>query len=42
MRSLLISVYGVEAGELLPGIKVSNPELTGAALFKEGTRTLSW
>lgn len=34
--------YKVDATELLPGIRVSNPELTGAALFQEGARTLSW
>ena len=34
--------YGVAEKDLLPGIKVSNPELLDAALFKEGTKTLSW
>ncbi len=34
--------YKVDAAELLPGIRVSTPELTGAALFQEGARTLSW
>lgn len=34
--------YGVAEKDLLPGIKVSNPELMDAALFKEGTKTLSW
>lgn len=34
--------YQVQAADLLPGIAVSNPELTGAALFKDGARTLSW
>jgi hypothetical protein len=26
----------------LPGIQVGKPELTGAALFKDGTKTMSW
>ena len=34
--------YGVAEKDLLPGIKLSNPELMDAALFKEGTKTLSW
>jgi sulfur relay (sulfurtransferase) complex TusBCD TusD component (DsrE family) len=34
--------YGVAEKDLLPGIKVSTPELLDAALFKEGTKTLSW
>lgn len=34
--------YGVKEADLLPGLKVSNPELTGAALFAPGAKTLSW
>lgn len=34
--------YGVQAADLLPGLKVGNPELTGAALFKDKGKTLSW
>ena len=34
--------YGVETADLLPGIQVGKPELTGAALFKDGTKTMSW
>lgn len=34
--------YGVQASDLLPGIAVGNPDLTGAALFREDTRTLTW
>jgi predicted peroxiredoxin len=33
---------GVKESELLPGFKVGNPELTGGALFKDDTKTLSW
>lgn len=34
--------YGVKEADLLPGIKVGNPELTGGALFKDNTKTLTW
>jgi sulfur relay (sulfurtransferase) complex TusBCD TusD component (DsrE family) len=34
--------YGVPEADLIPGIKVGNPELTGGALFKDDTRTLTW
>jgi predicted peroxiredoxin len=34
--------YGVTEADLLPGLKVGNPELTGGALFQDGTKTLTW
>lgn len=34
--------YGVKDADLLPGLKIGNPELTGGALFKENTKTLTW
>ncbi len=34
--------YGVQEADLLPGLKVSSPELTEKALFAEGARSLSW
>ena len=34
--------YGIKESDLLPGLKVGNPELTGAALFKDNTKTLTW
>lgn len=34
--------YGVKEADLLTGIKVGNPELTGGALFKDNTKTLTW
>jgi sulfur relay (sulfurtransferase) complex TusBCD TusD component (DsrE family) len=39
---LCMKHYGVQEADLLPGIKVGNPELTGNALFKDNTRTLTW
>ena len=34
--------YGVAEGDLLPGLKIGSPEVTGAALFRSDTRTLTW
>lgn len=34
--------YGVAETDLLPGLKVGNPELTGAAVFKDNTKSLTW
>jgi sulfur relay (sulfurtransferase) complex TusBCD TusD component (DsrE family) len=34
--------YGIKEADLLPGLRVGNPELTGGALFKDNTKTLSW
>jgi sulfur relay (sulfurtransferase) complex TusBCD TusD component (DsrE family) len=34
--------YGVKDAELVLGIKVGAPELTGGALFKDNTKTLTW
>ena len=34
--------YGVKESDLLPGLKVGKPELTGGALFQDNTKTLTW
>lgn len=34
--------YGVAEGDLISGVQVGNPELTGGALFKDDTQTLTW
>jgi predicted peroxiredoxin len=34
--------YGVAKADLLEGLEVGNPELTGGALFAPGTQTLTW
>jgi predicted peroxiredoxin len=39
---LCMKHYGVKESDLLPGIKVGKPELTGGALFKDNTKTLTW
>jgi predicted peroxiredoxin len=34
--------YGIAEADLLPGAKISNPDLVEAALFKDNTKALSW
>ena len=34
--------HGVKEDDLLPGIKLSSPEVAGNALFKDNTKTLTW
>lgn len=34
--------YTVEEDDLMDGVQVGNPELTGSHLFKEGAQTLTW
>jgi sulfur relay (sulfurtransferase) complex TusBCD TusD component (DsrE family) len=34
--------YGVAKTNLAPGLEVGSPEVTGAALFAEDSRTLTW
>lgn len=34
--------HGVKEAELIEGVKVGNPDLTGDLLFKEDTKTLTW
>lgn len=40
--SMCMKHYGVTEADLLPVLKVGNPELTGGALFKDNTKTLTW
>jgi intracellular sulfur oxidation DsrE/DsrF family protein len=40
--SMCMKQHGVNAADLLPGVKVGSPEVTGDALFKENTQTLTW
>lgn len=39
---LCMKHYGVPEADLIPGAQVGNPELTGGALFKDDTQTLTW
>jgi hypothetical protein len=34
--------HGVKEDDLLPGVKLSSPEVAGNALFKDNTKTLTW
>jgi len=34
--------YGVQENDLAPGAKISNPDMTGGALFKDNTKVMSW
>lgn len=34
--------YGVKPADVMEGVKVSNPELVGAGLFRDNTKTLTW
>lgn len=34
--------YGVKDADLIEGVKVGNPDLTGDLLFKEDTKILTW
>jgi len=34
--------YGIAELDLVAGIKVGSPQITGDALFRDGTKTLSW
>ncbi len=42
MCPMCMKHYGVRESDMLPGIKVGNPELTGAALFRDNGKTLTW
>jgi sulfur relay (sulfurtransferase) complex TusBCD TusD component (DsrE family) len=34
--------YGVKESDLIDGAKIGSPDITGNALFKDNTQTLSW
>lgn len=34
--------FGVAAADLVPGLAIGSPDVTGAALFAADTRTLTW
>jgi intracellular sulfur oxidation DsrE/DsrF family protein len=37
-----IKQAGYSESDLLPGVKMGGPKITGDALFKDGTKTMSW
>ena len=42
MCPMCLRHYGFTEADLIPGVKMGNPKTTGDALFKDGTKTLSW
>jgi len=34
--------FGVAEADFIPGAKLTSPDITGPALFKDNTKTLSW
>ncbi|MEQ1659512.1 MAG: hypothetical protein ABL896_12125, partial [Hylemonella sp.] len=41
-HTIAIFDYGVTEADLLPGLQVSNRKLSGDALFRDNTRSMSW
>ena len=42
MCPMCLKQAGHTEADLLPGVKMGGPKLTGDALFKDGTKTMSW
>lgn len=42
MCPMCMKHYGIGEADLLSGVKVGNPELTGSALFQDNAKTLTW
>ena len=42
MCPICLKQAGYAEADLLPGIKIGGPKMTGDALFKDGTKTMSW
>jgi sulfur relay (sulfurtransferase) complex TusBCD TusD component (DsrE family) len=42
MCPMCLKQVGYTEADLIPGIKIGGPKLTGDALFKDGTKTMSW
>ena len=42
MCPMCLRQYGFTESDLLPGIKMGSHKVTGDALFKDGTKTMSW
>jgi sulfur relay (sulfurtransferase) complex TusBCD TusD component (DsrE family) len=42
MCPMCLKQAGYAEADLLPGIKIGGPKMTGDALFKDGTKTMSW
>ena len=42
MCPMCLKQAGYAEVDLLPGVKMGSPKMTGDALFKDGTKTMSW
>ena len=42
MCPMCLKQAGYSESDLIPGVKLGGPKLTGDALFKDGTKTMSW
>ena len=42
MCPMCLKQAGYTEADLLPGVKMGGPKMTGDALFKDGTKTISW
>lgn len=42
MCPLCLKYYGFSEADLLPGIKMGGAKVTGEALFKDNTKTMTW
>lgn len=42
MCPMCLKNAGFTEADLIPGVKLGSPKVTGDALFKDGTKTMSW
>lgn len=42
MCPMCLKQAGYAEADLIPGVKIGGPKITGDALFKDGTKTMSW
>ena len=42
MCPMCLKQAGYTEADLIPGVKIGGPKITGDALFKDGTKTMSW
>lgn len=42
MCPMCLKQAGFTEADLIPGVKLGGPKITGDALFKDGTKTMSW
>ena len=42
MCPICLKQAGFSEADLISGIKIGGPKITGDALFKDGTKTMSW